>query len=229
MLAFVTHDSSVPADDAPATTGAQTVDRALRVLDLLGPGPYVGGLTVSEIARELDVGRPVVYRLVRSLEQRQFLRRTFDGRYRLGYAVYRLASAVSDTMADVAVPILRKLADDVGATAHLTLVQGSEAVAVAVVEPSWTSMHVTYRVGARHPLDRGAAGRAVLAGRAGNYGVIASTGELQGGAHGLAAPVPHLPRLEASVGVVSLTPLDAASIGPQVIDACEQMAVVLRD
>lgn len=42
---------------------------------------------------------------------------------------------------------------------------GSEALAVAVVEPTWTDYHVAYRAGFRHPLDRGAAGRAILAAR----------------------------------------------------------------
>ena len=50
-----------------------------------------------------------------------------------------------------------------GCTAHLTIADGDEALALAVIEPSWTDFHVSYRVGARHPLDRGAAGRAILA------------------------------------------------------------------
>ena len=75
----------------------------------------------------------------------------------------------------------------VGATAHLTVVDGGEALAIAVVEPSWTSYHVAYRIGTRHALDRGAAGRAILAARAGPDGFVATDGELQSGAHGIAA------------------------------------------
>lgn len=219
MLAQVTDDSS--------SAGSQTVDRALRLLDLLGPGPHSAGLTVSEMSRELGVGRPVVYRLIRSLEARQFVRRLADGRYALGYAVFRLSSAVADELARAAVPALRVLADEVGATAHLTLAQGAEAVAAAVVEPSWTAMHVTYRVGARHPLDRGAAGRAILASREGDQQPVASTGELQGGAHGLAIAV-HGLEGEASVGVVSLQPLDPAEVGPRLVAAAEQIAEAYR-
>nr|BFE83935.1 hypothetical protein GCM10020093_065360 [Planobispora longispora] len=41
--------------------------------------------------------------------------------------------------------------------------EGEDGLAVAVVEPSWTDMHVAYREGSRHPLSRGAAGLAILA------------------------------------------------------------------
>lgn len=213
-----------PMTQEPLSAGSQTVDRALRLLDLLGPGPHSGGLTVSELGRELGVGRAVVYRLVRSLEARQFVRRLADGRYALGYAVFRLSSAVADELARAAVPTLRVLADEVGATAHLTLAQGAEAVAAAVVEPSWTAMHVTYRVGARHPLERGAAGRAILAHRSGEDDLVASVGELQGGAHGLAVAVPGLAGLEASVGVVSLSALDQDTVGPRLRAAADRIA-----
>ena len=58
--------------------------------------------------------------------------------------------------------MLRRLAEQVGCTAHLTVAEGDEALALAVIEPSWTDFHVSYRVGARHPLNRGAAGKAIL-------------------------------------------------------------------
>lgn len=68
-------------------------------------------------------------------------------------------------MREAALPALRSLAEDIGATAHLTLVDGADALAVAVVEPTWTDYHVAYRPGFRHPLDQGAAGRAILSAR----------------------------------------------------------------
>ena len=76
-----------------------------------------------------------------------------------------LASAVQPVLRDLAVPVLRALAEAVGCTAHLTVADGEEALALAVVEPSWTDFHVAYRVGSRHPLDQGAAGKAILLGR----------------------------------------------------------------
>ena len=51
---------------------SQTLDRGLRVLEVLAGSP--GGLTVTELAGRLGVNRTVVYRLVSTLEQHALLR-----------------------------------------------------------------------------------------------------------------------------------------------------------
>lgn len=227
---------------------SKTLDRGIRLLELLGRPGLTAGLTVTELAAELGVGRPVVYRLVATLEDHRLVARQADGRVRLGIGVSRLAAAVTPVVRTEARPILRELADAAGATAHLTVAEGDEALALVVVEPSWTDFHVAYRSGARHRLDQGAAGRAILAGRQGRTGLVATDGELQAGAHGLAVPIlpastshgstgevaavgvdaAGSPAVEASVGVVSLQRLDAALIGPRLERAAKALAAVLR-
>ncbi|MEV4627860.1 helix-turn-helix domain-containing protein [Micromonospora sp. NPDC049523] len=204
---------------------AQTLDRGLRLLHLVADAP--GGLTVTEAATRLGVGRAVVYRLVGALTQHGMVRRDSAGRLRLGVGVLHLARRAQPLLAEGALPALRRLAEQAGATAHLTVVEGAEAVAVAVVEPSWTSFHVAYRTGSRHPLDRGAAGQAIIGGRAGQVDPVATTGELQPGAYGVAAPVLGVPGLEASVGVVALAPLDVLTVGEQVRAAAGAIARAL--
>jgi DNA-binding IclR family transcriptional regulator len=197
------------------TETAQTLDRGLRLLHLVADAP--AGLTVTEAAGRLGVGRAVVYRLATTLGEHGMIRRDSGGRLRLGAGVLHLARRAQPLVADAALPSLRRLAEQVGATAHLTIAEGGEGLALAVVEPSWTQFHVAYRTGSRHPLELGAAGRAILAGRAGSYGYVMSTGQLEPGAYGVAAPVPAVEGLEASVGVVALAALDADVVGPQVV------------
>jgi AcrR family transcriptional regulator len=214
----------------PAET-SQTLDRGLRVLELLATHPR--GMSITELAAALEVNRTVVYRLVATLEQHALARRDGSGRVELGLAVLNLSRSVQPMLRDLATDILRRLAEELGATAHLTVADGGEALAIAVIEPSWTDYHVAYRVGARHPLDVGAAGRAILLGRAimadANEGaeLVASEGELQAGALGLAAPILDLPGIEASVGVVALGSLDADEAGPFVAAAARDIAVRL--
>jgi len=210
-----------------AAETSQTLDRGLRVLDVLAGA--VGGLTVTELAGRLEVNRTVVYRLVSTLEQHALVRRDPGGRLHVGLGVLHLAAAVQPVLRDLAVPVLRELAEAVGCTAHLTVADGDEALALAVVEPSWTDYHVSYRVGSRHPLTRGAAGRAILLGRDPASAPFAVTvGELQEGARGLAAPVHGVEGLEASVGIVTLGgDIDTETIAPLVRRAAAEVAARL--
>ena len=223
-----------PASGRRAPESSKTLDRGIQLLELLARPGRARGLTITELAAQLDVGRPVVYRLVTALEAHHLVTRRPDGRVRLGLGVSRLAAAVTPLVRTEARPILQELADAVGATAHLTVSEGDEALALVVVEPTWTDFHVAYRSGARHPLDRGAAGRAILGARAGSADLVVSVGEIQPGAHGLAVPV--LPPtetgqpdrvVEASVGVVALLPIDPALAGPWLGRAASALSTVL--
>jgi DNA-binding IclR family transcriptional regulator len=210
-----------------AAETSQTLDRGIRVLMTLAGAPQ--GMTVTALAEALGINRTVVYRLVSTLEQHALVRRDGHGRLHIGLGILHLATAVQPVVRDVAIPVLRRLAEQVGCTAHLTVAEGDEALALAVIEPSWTDFHVSYRVGARHPLDRGAAGRAILLLREDSQTpYVVTSGELEAGARGLAAPVRGVEGLRASVGIVTLVDLDEHELGPVVVAAAEELAGLLR-
>ncbi|QIK74078.1 IclR family transcriptional regulator [Nocardioides piscis] len=210
------------------TEMSQTLDRGLRVLLALAEAPR--GLTASELALQLDVNRTVVYRLIATLEHHSLVRRDARGRHYVGLGVLRIASAVQPLLRDLATPVLRSLAEAVGCTAHLTVADGDEALSLAVVEPTWTDFHVSYRVGTRHPLTAGAAGKAILLRpESGESAYVLTSGELQAGAHGLAAPVLGVEGLRASVGIVTLGgDIDEEVVAPRVVAAAQQVADRLR-
>ncbi|MFD7918448.1 IclR family transcriptional regulator [Streptomyces sp. NPDC059740] len=208
---------------------SQTLDRGLRVLRLLAESDH--GLTVTELSTRLGVNRTVVYRLLATLEQHSLVRRDLGGRARVGLGVLRLGRQVHPLVREAALPALRSLAEEVGATAHLTLVDGHDALAVAVAEPTWTEYHVAYRTGFRHALDRGAAGRAVLRAREGRTedgGLVVTHGELETGASGAAAPLLGVSGIEGSVGVVMLSDAVPDRVGPRVVEAAREVAEALR-
>ncbi len=207
---------------------------------LAGPGGHRQGQgrSVTDLSALLGISRPAVYRLLATLEEHGMVTRGADGQVRLGLGVLSLAKAVNPLLEQVATPLLRLLAEELGATAHLTVAEpgpAGEAVAVAVVEPSHTDWHVAYRVGSRHPLGRGAAGRAILSARHGNCEpYVVTEGELQPGAIGIAAPVLGVAGLEASVGLVAIGPvggpgtLDPSRAGPRVVATAAALADALR-
>jgi DNA-binding IclR family transcriptional regulator len=214
-----------------AAETSQTLDRGLRVLEVVAESP--DGLTVTELAAALGIGRTVVYRLVVTLEQHAFLRRSTDGKCRLGLGVLAMGRQVQPIVRDTAMPALRLLADAVNATAVLTVVDGPEALAAVVVEPSRSDLHVASRSGARYPLEHGAAGRAILAarttaGRPLDPPWVVATGDGPQGAYGIAVPVLGVPGLEASVSVLALRELNDAEVGPRVARAAGEIARALR-
>lgn len=207
---------------APASL---TLDRGLALLQAVADAEGQSS-TVAELATRIGVSRAAVYRLLGPLVDRGLLWR--DGtRVRLGVGLLRLAGRVLPQLREVATPVLRQLAEDLGATAHLSIADADTVQAIAVVEPSWTSYHVGYRVGSTHPITRGAAGKALSLRPGGGKEWVSSVGELQPGAHGVAAPVRGVSGLRASVGVVSLHTLDAREVGPRVVAAASALAAVL--
>jgi len=208
-----------------AAETAQTLDRGLRILALVAGSD--SRFTINEIAESLGISRTVAYRLIVTLEEHDLLHRDDQGRIGSGFGMMAFRNAYLPELKSRATPALTRLADASGATAHLTIADGDDAVALVVVEPSRSDMHVAYRVGARHRLDTGAAGKAILLGRADAGGVASTSGELQPGAAGLAAPVRGVPGLEASVGIVSLHDIDAATVEPLVLEAAHAVAEAL--
>jgi DNA-binding IclR family transcriptional regulator len=221
-------------DPAPEPETSQTLDRGIRVLTALADA--TSGLTIAQLAERVGAPRTAGYRLVATLEAHGLARRDAEGRVHLGVGVLRLAARVHPLLREAATPALRRLAEAVGATAHLTVAEGPDALAIAVVEPTWTDYHMAYRVGSRHRLGQGAAGKAILLGRSASTAdpknpatlYTVSEGELQPGAHGIAAPIRSVAGLEASVGVVSFAPLDTAAVAPRVIQAAAEISDALK-
>lgn len=213
------------AEAAPLKETSLTLERGLNLLqavaDAEGSAP-----TISDLAAAVGVSRAAVYRLLGPLQTRGLVRRE-GSRVRLGLGVLRLAGRVVPQLRFAALPALRGLAERVGATVHLTVADGGEAQVVAAVEPSWTSYHVSYRVGSRHPVQRGAAGRAVDLPPGGPKWVVCS-GEPVPGAFGVASPVRGVPGLRASVGLVSLGTCSGDEFGPLVCEAAQAVADSLR-
>jgi DNA-binding IclR family transcriptional regulator len=215
--------------------GAKTLDNGIRVLKAVAANP--DGLTMTEIAKATGMHRTIAYRLLLTLGQHSLVTQGDDGRFRVGVGVLELSASMRSDLQSVAQPHLRVLADRTGATAHLTVLDGTDAVSVAIVEPQDSEMHVAYRIGRRHPATVGAAGMAILAGRpaqpaerveitAGrSQGYVASEGEIQVGAWGLAAPVPHgTNNAIASIGVIALGTGEETETARWVISAAEAIS-----
>ena len=159
------------------------------------------GSRSPNLRRRSGTHRAAIYRLLNPLAEHQLVRRLPDGRYVLDVGLIELASAVQPRLQEEAGPILRRLADQLGATTALTIRDRDEAVVAIVIAPRDQLVHLTYRTGMRHPLSRGAPGLALLAAgpqvpgeleavtRARARGWAESSGELLPGATGVAVAI----------------------------------------
>jgi DNA-binding IclR family transcriptional regulator len=214
---------------------SQSLDRGLVLMELIGRRP--DGISVTELAAATGTHRTIVTRLLKTLARRDYVVRDQFGQYRLGGRLLELARFVQPQVRAAALPILRVLAERISATAHLTMADGDETVALIVVEPTTAACHVSYRAGTRRPLSRGASGIAILSARpvgevelpsvalARTRGWALNEGELEKGATGIAAPLPHPQYANYSTGVVLLTaPESPDEIGRAVVEAAAAIA-----
>jgi DNA-binding IclR family transcriptional regulator len=142
---------------------SQTLDRGLACLDFVATSDR--GVSVEATAEALGLHRSIVYRLLRTLELRHLVERDADGDYSPGPFLAVLSRSVRRSLRAAAAPELVRIAEDLQMTTFLVVADRDEAITVDSVEPTSLNAHVAYRPGTRHPIDRGAPGIALLAGR----------------------------------------------------------------
>lgn len=143
------------------TPASQTLSRGIRVLELLAEER--GALTIDELARRLEVHRSIAYRLVRTLEDHGLVLRDSRGLVALGARVAALAAGVSHDLQTEALPELTAVANELGMTCFLAVLDRDECITLASVEPRHAVASVAQRPGARHPITVGAPSKAILA------------------------------------------------------------------
>ncbi len=144
-------------EKAPAS---QTLSRGIRILEVLADARE--SLSIDEIARRLGVHRSVAYRLLRTLEEHGLVTRDGSGRISLGARMAALAAGVAHDLQSEALPELTELANELGMTCFLSVLDRDDCVTLASVEPRHAVASVAQRPGTRHPVTRGAPGKAIL-------------------------------------------------------------------
>ena len=202
---------------------SSTGDQMLTVLETVA---RQGPVSASDVARLCDINRTVAHRLLVTLSQRAYVRRS-EGGYTIGPAVFNLARQTKPDLRDIAKPTMEKLAATIGETVVLHGLDNWEAVVIDQAVGQQHLVRVEHRPGSRHPLYKGASGWSILAFQSEKAvarilkkaddpadalarieltkvdGYSISHDELQMGVHGIAAPlVDSSGHCEASVGVL---------------------------
>ncbi|HEX3362110.1 MAG TPA: IclR family transcriptional regulator [Solirubrobacterales bacterium] len=149
--------------DGGATRGAQTVYRAISILETFRADRAV--LTLAEICELVDLTPPTAHRLLRALQSHDLV--VFDETtrgYSLGSGVVRLASVLlnRDDVLPITQPRLHRLREITGETVALHWRVRNHRVCL-LEYVSTQPIRMASGLGNSYPLVSGAAGKAILA------------------------------------------------------------------
>jgi IclR family transcriptional regulator, KDG regulon repressor len=158
--------SPVPASPVPATadrtmlTSVRNAARLLRAFSRAGQE-----LGITELSRQLGLGKSTVHRMVTTLVAERLLERgSTPGRYRLGLVLYELGSNVTEhvDLHQAALPVLTTLRHETGEMVHVAVLDGLEVVYVERLE-SHNLLPIFRQVGHRLPAHTTSSGKILLA------------------------------------------------------------------
>jgi DNA-binding IclR family transcriptional regulator len=140
----------------------QVLDRTIAVLQAVADSET--DLPAADIARQLRLHKSTVHRLLVVLESYRLIKKGPEGAYGLGTRLIELGECAIARLklSEYAEPHLRRLAEQTGEGAHVTILNGTELLSIAHVEGRW-ALHSLTRTGQRLQIHSTAAGKAVLA------------------------------------------------------------------
>lgn len=138
------------------------VQRAARLLRHIAEGDAVRNMALT--ARQIGINRTTLLRLLHTLEAERFIEPRPDGGWRIGTGLIGMAAQAffAEDLVQVAVPVLDGLAESLGLSAHLGVLDGREVVYVVRRTPN-LSFASNIRVGSRLPAHAANMGRIILA------------------------------------------------------------------
>lgn len=184
----------------PSGSGStRTVERAL---ELLAQVCAERSISLSECARRADLPTSTALRLLRTLEQADFVSRSEQGHFAAGARLIQLgASALSrESLVPLSQPSLRRLVASSGESAYVSVRgPGSTALYAGMVEGTHSVRHSSW-VGRTVPLSGTAVGLA-LAGKVPEVGYVGLRSAVEPDVTAIAAPIR---RPDGVVGALSL-------------------------
>ncbi|MDT0260994.1 IclR family transcriptional regulator [Jatrophihabitans lederbergiae] len=187
------------APSVPTLSSTRAVERAL---DLLAEVCAQGSIALSDCARRAEIPTSTALRLLRTLENSDFVTRDADGLFGAGPRLLQLGAAAlgRNHLSKIAQPCLERVVLATGESAYLAVRgPGDTALYLAVVEGTHAIRHTSW-VGRTVPLRASAVG-AALRGDVGDLGYVALRSAVEPDVTSIAAPIR---RPDGVAGAVSL-------------------------
>ncbi|HWJ77379.1 MAG TPA: IclR family transcriptional regulator, partial [Niallia sp.] len=141
----------------------QSVDRALRILDLFDE--HTTELKITDISDQMGLHKSTVHSILKTLQQRGYIYQNLEnGKYGLGMKLFERGNYVIQSLdiRQLAQKYLMDLSAKTGQTTHLVILDGKEGTYVDKVEGPMAVILYS-RIGKRIPLHCSAVGKALIA------------------------------------------------------------------
>jgi IclR family transcriptional regulator, KDG regulon repressor len=141
----------------------KSVSRALHIIDIVSSEK--DGLGVTEIAKQMDINKSSVYRILSTLVQYGYIEQDKETeRYKLGYKFLDISSKLLESidLRREAKPYLRELEKETNEVIHLVVYDQGEVIYIEKLEGTET-LRMHSKVGKRAPMHCTGVGKAILA------------------------------------------------------------------
>jgi IclR family transcriptional regulator, KDG regulon repressor len=141
----------------------KTLDNALHLLRYFTRERPQWG--VRELAREMNISHPVVYRMLATFERHGFLRQDEQTKkYELGITFLEYGAILRDhlSITQIIYPVMKRLAETTGESVILTWLDGMEGICLEMAE-STQRVKYAMSVGSRTLLYAGASNKVIMA------------------------------------------------------------------
>src|SRR3984885_5962367 len=144
------------------TYATPALDKGLDIIELLAH--QSGGLTKSQLARELSRTVSEIFRMLLCLERRGYIAQVEEERYSLTLKMFKLVQEHPPTERLIvdALPVMHRLAHDTLQSCHLGVLEGGRVVILAQVNAP-TDLGFFVKLGSTVDLMEAGSGYAILA------------------------------------------------------------------
>jgi len=144
-------------------TGVRVLHKTLDILEQIKTTE--SGYKLAELAREVELPKATVYRILTTLEGRGYLDRAGDGSYRMAKKMFDLqrTEPIEQVLHRAAQPVMERLVASCKETVNLGILDAGEVVVINTVE-SPQAVRMSSKIGNRRHLHATALGKILLAG-----------------------------------------------------------------
>lgn len=140
----------------------KSVYNTLELLDLLSENKELGA---TEISKALDMGKATVFRMLYTLEKKEYVTKTKLAKYKLGIKFANYGGIVLERLDIIALvkPYLEKLRDKHNETTHMAILDNDYNIIFMAKELSNSTIQMNSRIGGKMPPYCTATGKVLLA------------------------------------------------------------------